>query len=275
MALRQLESGRRVHPRIRDDDEDSGSRAAQRDDAAGGEVGRPRDQVPTVQVDAEEDRLGEEREPFERERHPDDGAREPHELGPQEAQLERQHRPRHGAYRKEDRRPFRPALGQIQVDRVPRHLPTVLRHDHHHRHGDSRHGENDVERERHAHLRARREEVGHAETYLSLPSRSSIARLFENSRAIACSWAFAESAIPVTAKASARSSPTRNRRKRLSGAAGNHLSAASAALPSCWSTISDSTASSRALVSSGYRWASWPMSRAASAGLPAFRSSIA
>src|SRR5881397_528239 len=74
MALRQLESGRRVHPRIRDDDEDSGSRAAQRDDAAGGEVGRPRDQVPTVQVDAEEDRLGEEREPFERERHPDDGA---------------------------------------------------------------------------------------------------------------------------------------------------------------------------------------------------------
>src|SRR5205807_7777363 len=172
-----------------------------------------------------------------------------HEPRPQESQLERQHRPGDGADRKENGGAPCPALREVQINRVPCYLPAPLRHDHHDGHGDADDGEHDMKCERDAHLRARGEEIGHR--YFSFASRSRIAPLFENSALIACSSCFAESGAPTAVRASARSSPTRNRRKRLSGVAGNHLSAARAPLPSCLSTMSDSTVKRRTAVSSG------------------------
>src|SRR3989442_7755419 len=76
--------------------------------------------------------------------------------------------------------------------------------------------------------------------YFTFSCRSSTARLFVNARAITLRIAFAESGMPAATNASARSSPTRSRRKRLPGAAGNGASAARAAFPFFLSTISDS-----------------------------------
>ena len=64
--------GRRpVHERVDQRHEDRRRRAADRHRDAGDEVQARRDAVAAVEVDAEEDRLGEEREPLERERQPD------------------------------------------------------------------------------------------------------------------------------------------------------------------------------------------------------------
>ena len=62
-------------------------------DDPGAKVRPRRHLVPPVEVDAEEDRLGEERETLEPERRPDDAAGVLHEARPQKSQLETQHRP--------------------------------------------------------------------------------------------------------------------------------------------------------------------------------------
>ena len=51
-------------------------------------MGEGRNAIPAVEKQPEEDRLGEKREAFERERHADDGARVTHEPGPEQAELE-------------------------------------------------------------------------------------------------------------------------------------------------------------------------------------------
>src|SRR5439155_9459786 len=56
-ARDQLESRGGVHPRVRDHDEDARQAAAHRHQDARGEVGAPRDPLPPVEVDTEEDRL--------------------------------------------------------------------------------------------------------------------------------------------------------------------------------------------------------------------------
>ena len=161
LAVRERESRRRVHPRVRDHDEDAGRHAARGHGHACPEVRAPRDTIPAVQVDAQEDRFGEEREPLEGERHADDRPGELHEARPQEAQLERQHRSRDGTDREQDGGPLRPQLGEVEIDRVSGHLPAPLRHDHEDRHGDPDDGKHDMERERDAHLGAGRQQVGH------------------------------------------------------------------------------------------------------------------
>ena len=79
--------------------------------------------VPAVDVDAQEDRLGEEGEPFQSEPQPDDRAGELHEAGPEQPQLERQHRARDRAHREQDRRTPGPSLRQGAVDRLARAEP--------------------------------------------------------------------------------------------------------------------------------------------------------
>ena len=59
---------------------------------AGCEVEPRRDALPTVEVDAEEDGLGEEGEALQREGHADDRPGERHEAGPEESELEGDHR---------------------------------------------------------------------------------------------------------------------------------------------------------------------------------------
>ena len=94
-----------VHPCVGDDDEDPRQGAARRDDQARAQVRRRRDTVPSVQVDAEKDRLREERESLEGEGHADDRPGEPHEPGPEEAELEGEDRARHRAHGEQDRGP--------------------------------------------------------------------------------------------------------------------------------------------------------------------------
>src|SRR5207244_12572248 len=101
-------------------------------------------------------------------------------------------------------------------------LPTAIRQHHHERQRDPDDGAHDVKGERDGHLRAGRQQVWHAYKlhgcYFSLAMRSSTARLFENSPAIACSVAFAVAVISAAASAAARSNPTRMRRTRRSTA---------------------------------------------------------
>ncbi len=155
------EAGGRVHPGVGDDHEDPGEHAADRDGPARGQVRARGDALPAVQVDSEEDRLGEEGEALEREGHADDGARALHEGGPQQSQLEAQHGAGDGAHREEDGGALGPAVGKIEIDVVAGALPAPLGHHHEDRHGDAHHREEDVEAQRHGHLRARGEEVGH------------------------------------------------------------------------------------------------------------------
>ena len=85
---------------------------------AGPEV-RPRLQpAPPEDVDRDEDRLGEEEQALECERHPERLAPLAHEARPQQAELEAQHGARHRAHRERHRHVLRPPLGQQQ--RVPR-----------------------------------------------------------------------------------------------------------------------------------------------------------
>ena len=88
------------------------------------------DALPAVKIDAKEDRFGEERETFERERHPDNRARIVHKTGPQQTQLERQHRTGDRADGKEYRRALRPTLRKLQVNVFPRPEPAPLGDDH-------------------------------------------------------------------------------------------------------------------------------------------------
>ena len=142
-------------------DEDARDRAADGDDDAGAQVGPWADAFPAVEVDAEEDGFGEEREPFEGERHPDDRAGVLHEAWPEETQLERQDRSRDGADGEENRGALRPPLGQLEVVRVARAQPAGLGDDHEGGHADADDRENDVKGQRHAHLRTCRQQIAH------------------------------------------------------------------------------------------------------------------
>jgi hypothetical protein len=145
VTVNQVETGGRIHPRVRRHHEDSRGGAGYSHHDAGQQVGPPGDPFPAVEVDAEEDRLGEEGESLEREGHPYHGAGELHEGGPEEAQLEREDGARDRAHREENGGALRPALGEIEVDGVARLLPASLGDDHQGRHADADDGEDDVE----------------------------------------------------------------------------------------------------------------------------------
>ena len=126
-ARRPAEAGRRVHPGVGDDHEDARERAADRHRHAGDQVRPRRDAVPAVEIDAEEDRLGEEREALEREGHADDRRRRSSmKLGQSSPSSKRQHRARDGAHREQDRGALGPALRQLEIDAVAGALPPPL-----------------------------------------------------------------------------------------------------------------------------------------------------
>ena len=146
------ESRRRIHPRVRDHDEDAGGRAAHGDQPTGEQMHARRYAFPAVEIQAEENRLREEGESLEREWHPDDGTGDLHEARPQQAELEGEHGAGDRADREEDRGALRPALGEIEVRGVTRPLPAPLREHHEDGHRDPDDGKDDVKRERHRHL---------------------------------------------------------------------------------------------------------------------------
>ena len=137
-----------VHPGVRSDNERSGEGAADRHHDACECVGPRTELLPAIQVQAQEDGFEEKREPLQGERHSDDVARRFHKGGPEQAELERQHRPRHCPDREEYRRSPGPPLGEVQVLRSACADPGDFRRNHHdgHRHADD--GKDDVERQR-------------------------------------------------------------------------------------------------------------------------------
>src|SRR3989454_6005635 len=127
-------------------------------------------------IDPEEDRLGEERESLERKRHADDPACVLHEPRPQEPQLEGEHSAGDGAHGKEDGGAPRPALGEVEVNRLPATEIEALGDGHQERHADPDRREDDVERQRQRHLGAREEEVSHGRA--SAPSAATRGECF-------------------------------------------------------------------------------------------------
>ena len=110
----EREARRLVHPRVGGDHRDAAADAGDHDRDAGPEV-RPRLQPPpAVDVDGDEDRLGEEEQALERERDAERLAPLAHELRPQQPELERQHRAGHRADGERDRHVLRPALREQQ-----------------------------------------------------------------------------------------------------------------------------------------------------------------
>jgi len=166
LPVRKGEARRAVHPGVGGNDEDPGEDPAEGHENAGCEVKARGDAIPPVQVDSEEDRLGEEGESLQREGEADDSARECHEPGPQETQLEGQDGSGDRAHREENRRPFRPAPRQLGVDRLAGPEMRPLGDYHQDRHPHPRHREENVEGEQHRHLGARQGKLRHA-----VPSR--------------------------------------------------------------------------------------------------------
>ena len=158
----EVEAGRRVHPGVGDDDEDPRRGAADGDHHPREPVRPRRHAVPAVEVDAQEDRLQEEREALDGERHPEDRAGERHEARPQQAQLEREHRAGDRSHREQDRRSPGPPVGEGERRLVLPPEPERLRDGHEHGHADADRREHDVEGERHRHLGTRGEKVAHA-----------------------------------------------------------------------------------------------------------------
>ena len=112
-----------VHPRVGGDDRGAAEDAGEDDGDAGPEV-RPRlETAPAVDVDGDEDRLGEEEQTFEGERDAEHLAPLAHEPGPQQPELEAEHRAGDRTDGKRDRHVLRPALGELQRFGSPRRMP--------------------------------------------------------------------------------------------------------------------------------------------------------
>ena len=149
----EREARRRVHPRVRRDHRGAAHDAGQHDRDTGPEVGPGLQALPAEDVDGDEDRLGEEEQPLERERDPERLAPLAHEPRPQQPELEAQHRAGHRADRERDRHVLRPPLGQEQrVGVVVAEGPVVGDQRHERPRHPERH-EDDVEREGERHLR--------------------------------------------------------------------------------------------------------------------------
>ena len=126
------------------------------DDRDAGPEVRPRLQTaPAVDVDGDEDRLGEEEDPLEGERDAERLAPLAHEPRPQQPELERQHGPGNGADGERHGHVLRPSLGQLQGGLVVVLDAPVVGDQGHRRPRHAERHQDDVEGERERHLRPR------------------------------------------------------------------------------------------------------------------------
>ena len=116
---------------------------------------------PAEDVDRDEDGLGEEEQPLERERDTEGLAPLAHELRPQEAELEGQDRPGHRPHGERHGHVLRPALGQSKGIGIIVPDPPVVGDEGHRRPGHPQRHQDDVEGEREGHLRPRPEDRVH------------------------------------------------------------------------------------------------------------------
>ena len=107
-----------VHERVGGQDRDRAEQARRRQRKAKQEM-RPRlEPLPTVEVDADEDRLEEEGKSFDRKADSHRGPEAGHQPGPQEAELEGKDGAGHGPDRELDRHHHGPPAGDLEGDRV-------------------------------------------------------------------------------------------------------------------------------------------------------------
>jgi len=157
----QLKTGWRVHPCVRHHHEYRAQRAAHRDWDGCQPVDHRGQAVPAVQVQAQEDRLDEESKAFGREGQAEDRARERHEPGPQQAELERECRAGNRADCKQDAKGLRPSACEIQPHVVFRPQPQPFGGEHQQRKADAQDREDDMKAKRRAHRRPREGYVVH------------------------------------------------------------------------------------------------------------------
>src|SRR3954452_16168637 len=179
---------RLVHPRVDGHDRVRAAEPRDRDRHAGPEVRPRRQPLPSEDVDRDEDRLEEEEDPLDREEHPEDRAEAAGEGRPQQPELERQHRPCHGAHRERHGDDLGPAPGEQQRVGVAVAQPAVVGDQHDRREGHAERRENDMEAQRERHLAPRRLELrgerdggGHGPTVCT-SSPAGVTRL------PSCSW---------------------------------------------------------------------------------------
>ena len=153
------EALRLVHPGVGGDHGEGAADAGDHHRHPGPAVGPAAEPLPAVDVDRDEDRLGEEEDPLDREGDAEGVAEAVHELRPEQAHLEGEHRAGDGADGEDDRHRLRPAPGQLHRVLVAVLQPHVVGDQHHRRQGDAQAGEDDVEAQRERHLLARGEQV--------------------------------------------------------------------------------------------------------------------
>ncbi len=149
------EARRSIHPRVGGDHRCGAEDAGDHQRNAGPEM-RPRAQpAPAVDVDRDEDGLGEEEDPLEGERNPERVAPLAHEARPQQAELEGEHRASDGTHRERDRHVLRPALCQLQRVRIVALEAPVVGDQRHERPRHAQRDQDDVARQSEGHLSPR------------------------------------------------------------------------------------------------------------------------
>ncbi len=154
-ALIEREALRFVHPGVGGDDGHRAADSGHHDRYTGPEMRPWLQPAPAVDVDRDEDRLGEEEQTLDRERDSEGCAEASHECRPQQPELERQDRPRDCAYRERHGHVLRPTLGELQGRCVVVLHRSVVRDERHERPRNTERNEDDVEAERERHLRTR------------------------------------------------------------------------------------------------------------------------
>ena len=153
------EALRLVHPGVGGDHREGAADAGDHHRHARPPVRPAAQPLPAVDVDREEDRLGEEEEALDREGDPEGVAEALHEARPEQAELEAEHGAGDGADREGDRHRLRPAPRQPHRVVVAAFEPDVVGGEDDRRQGDPEAGEDDVEAERERHQLAGGEQV--------------------------------------------------------------------------------------------------------------------
>ena len=160
LAIPEREAAWMVHPGV---DRDHHQRAGETGDCdrdPAREMRARGQAVPPIDVDANEDRLDEERETLEREAESEDAPERGREVGPQQAHLEAQDRAGDHAHREQRDHHLRPALRQRAVERIARAEVQPLRQQHHRRERDPEAHQWDVHRKRQRLHLSRLQQIG-------------------------------------------------------------------------------------------------------------------
>jgi hypothetical protein len=158
-AIPDGEATRLVHPRVDRHHRHRPEYPARGDWHTRPEMRPAAQTTPAVQVDRGEDGFQEEEQPLDAERQPEHPAVPPHQAGPQQAHLERQHRPGDRADRDQHPHRLRPAPGERHRHLVRPPQADELRDQHDGGQRDPQAGQDDVEPKGGRHLGASRDHL--------------------------------------------------------------------------------------------------------------------